>query len=107
MSWLSDFAVCLAALILVTAALICLFDSILALTLLRNVGITAAALLFGPPLLWELLRAGNPGVSALVLVLAMFAAYVVREHRRPRPGAPQRRGAVERKPVLPRPGDDT
>jgi hypothetical protein len=106
MNWLADFAVCAFALVLVVAALIYLFDSKRALTLLRNAGIAAAALFFGPPVLWELLRAGDPRTSALVFLLVMFAAYVVREHRRAHPFAPQRRAAVERKPVLPRSGDD-
>jgi hypothetical protein len=107
MNWLADFAVCAFALVLLVAALIYFFDSKRALTLVKNAGIATAALLFGPPVLWELLRAGDPLTSALVLVLAMFAAYVVREYRRRHPVAPQRRAAVERKPVLPRSGDDT
>ena len=95
---------CVAALVLIAAAFIYVFDPGQALKLLKKALLLLLGLLFSLELLAALAREVGPCCMGVFLLLVSLAAYAVREKLRRRPERPQKQGRGERTPLVPRGG---
>ena len=95
---------CVAALVVIAAAFVYVFDPGQALKLLKKALLLLLGLLFSLELLAALAREMGACCMGVFLVLVSLAAYAVREKLRRRPERPQKQGRGERTPLVPRGG---
>ena len=95
---------CVAALVVIAAAFVYVFDPGQALKLLKKALLLLLGLLVSLELLAALAREMGACCMGVFLVLVSLAAYAVREKLRRRPERPQKQGRGERTPLVPRGG---
>src|SRR5689334_19708130 len=95
---------CVAALVLIAAAFMYVFDPGRALRLLKKALLLLLGFLFSVELLVALAREVGACCAVVLLLLLTIAAYGVREKLTRRPERPQRQGRAERTPLVPRGG---
>jgi hypothetical protein len=95
---------CVAALVLIAAAFMYLFNPGQALKLLKRAFLVLLGILILAELLVALARAVGACCMGVFLLLVSLAAFAVREKLRRRPERPGKQGRGERTPLVPRRG---
>jgi hypothetical protein len=95
---------CVAALVLIAAAFMYVFDPGQALKLLKKALLLPLGLLLGLELLAALAREVGACCMGVFLLLMSLAAYAIREKLIRRPERPRKQGRGERTPLVPRGG---
>ena len=95
---------CVAALVLIAAAFVYIFDPGQALKFLKKALLLLLGLLLSMELLVALAREMGACCMGVFLLLVSLAAYAVREKLTRRPERPRKQGRGERTPLVPRGG---
>jgi len=95
---------CVAALVLIAAGFMYVFDPGQALKFLKRALLLLLGVLLSVELLAALAREVGACCMGAFLLLVSLAAYAVREKLRRRPECPQKQGRGERTPLVPRGG---